>query len=121
MRRRALCLSVNELSDRYGIDEKSLREWEPLRLTAKTLGTSASGQPCGSAAALRTAGIGAPSPFRPRSTKDRSPPDPVVHLCRAKGRFRIRKSYSRSEADQPFRVDLGFWVRFQAIVDGLQL
>jgi hypothetical protein len=57
MRRRALCLSVNELSDRYGIEEKSLRELEPLRLTAKTLGTSASGQPCGSAAALRTAAI----------------------------------------------------------------
>jgi hypothetical protein len=37
-------LSVNELSDRYGTDEKSLREWEPLRLTAKTLGTSASGR-----------------------------------------------------------------------------
>jgi hypothetical protein len=109
MRRRALCLSVNELSDRYGIDEKSLREWEPLRLTAKTLGTSASGQPCGSAAALRTAGIGAPSPFARAPAKDRDPPDPVV---RAKGRFRIRKSYSRSEADQPFLVDLGFWVRF---------
>jgi hypothetical protein len=35
----------------------------------------------------------------------RKPPDPVVHLCRAKDRCRIRKSNSRSEADQPFRVD----------------
>jgi hypothetical protein len=55
---------------------------------------------------------GATSPFARVSAKDRNPPDPVAHLCRAKGRFRIRKSYSRSEADQPFRVDLGFWVRF---------
>jgi hypothetical protein len=43
--------------------------------------------------------------------KGRSPPNPVVHLCRAKDRFGIRKSHSWSEADQPFRVDVGFWVR----------
>ena len=28
--------------------------------------------------------------------------DPVVHLCRAKARFRIRKSYSRSEVISRF-------------------
>jgi hypothetical protein len=38
--------------------------------------------------------------------------DPVVHLCRAKGRFGIKKSYSWSEADQPFRVALGLGVSF---------
>ena len=59
----------------------------------------------------RTAGIGATSPFARAPAKDRSPPDPVVHFRRAKGRFAIRRGYSWSEPDQPLRVDVGFWVR----------
>ena len=62
--------------------------------------------------------IGATSPSARVSAKDRVPPTPVIHLCRAKGRFGIRKSYSWSETDQPLQVDLGFWVGSQAR-DGL--
>ena len=40
---------------------------------------------------------------RPRSSEGRCPLDPVVHFCRAKGRFAIRRSYSWSEADKPLR------------------
>jgi hypothetical protein len=65
-------------------------------------------------ATRRMAAVGATSPLARVSAKDREPPTPVVHLCRAKGRFGIRRSYSWSELDQPFRVDLGFWVRFLA-------
>jgi len=41
--------------------------------------------------------------------KDDSSPGPVVQLRPAKGRFGIKTTYSWSEANQPFRVDLGFW------------
>jgi hypothetical protein len=64
---------------------------------------SASRRPPRSGARAGRSGIGATSPFARAPAKDRSPPDPVVHFRRAKGRFAIRRSYSWSEADQPLR------------------
>ena len=58
-------------------------------------------------------------PFATGLAKVGNPPDPVIHFRRAKGRFAIMRSCSRSQADQPFEVDVGFWVRLSEQLTGI--